>query len=303
MQVRAKLLGSCAVAMMTGAALVLGAGAASASAASGRPASARPATSPAARSRPAVGRMLRAPGRTARAVRGVTSLQSFNWSGYAQSDSNGTYKAVQDTWTVPTVTKLAGSQYSSDWVGIGGFSDGTLVQAGTEADNIGGTLHYDAWTEILPAAEVVIPGLAIHPGNKIKTTVVETSAGVWKMTVQDLTTKRSGGRTVHYSSSGASAEAIHERPCIADGCTSTSDLAALAKTTNVTLDPGGFSTAAPGTPVYRALLKPATGATLNKIAMINNAGTAVIAAPSSADTDGDGFTVAYGSKAPAPPKS
>jgi hypothetical protein len=293
MQVRGKFLSGATVAALAGGALVFGGGAASASPVSGQ--AARPA--------PAVGRMLRAPGRTARAISGTTALQSFNWSGYAQSDANGTYKAVEDTWTVPTVTKLAGSQYSSDWVGVGGFNDGTLVQAGTEADNVGGTVKYDAWTEILPAAEVVIPGLTIKPGNKIKTTVQETSAGVWKMTVQDVTTGKSGGRTVHYSSSGASVEAIHERPCIADGCTSVSDLAALAKTTNVTLDPGELSTAAPGTPVYRPLLKLATGATLNEISMINNAGTAVIAAPSSADTDGDGFTVAYGSKAPAPPKS
>ncbi len=177
------------------------------------------------------------------------------------------------------------------------------MQAGTEADNIGGTVTYDAWTEILPAAEVVIPGLTIKPGNKIKTTVQETSAGVWKMTVQDVTTGKSGGRTVHYSSSGASVEAIHERPCIADGCTSTSDLAALTKTSNVTFDPGELSTAAPGTPVWHALLKVVSGATLNEISMINNAATKVIAAPSNADSDSDGFAVAYGSKAPAAPKS
>jgi Peptidase A4 family len=164
-------------------------------------------------------------------------------------------------------------------------------------------VSYDAWTEILPAAEAVIPGLAIHPGNTIKTTVKETSAGVWKMTVQDVTTGKSGGRTVHYSSSGASAEAIHERPCIADGCTSTSDLAALAKTNNVTFDPGELSNAAAGAPAWRALLKVVPGGTLNEIAMTNNAGTAVIAAPSKADSDADGFTVAYGSKSPAAPKS
>jgi len=293
MQVRGKLSGGGAVVALASAALVLAGGAASAS----------PASGPAARLGPTVGRMLRAPGTTERAISGATQLESFNWSGYAQDDSNGTYKAVQDTWTVPTVTKLAGSQYSSDWVGVGGFSDGTLVQAGTEADNIGGTVTYDAWTEILPAAEVVIPGLAIHPGNKIKTTVKETSAGIWKMTVQDLTTGKSGSRTVHYSSSGASAEAVHERPCIADGCASTSDLARLTKTSKVTFDPGRLSTAPAGTPVWHPLLKVVPGAALNEIFMINNAGTAVIAAPSAPDSDGDGFAVAYGSKSPAPPPS
>jgi|ERR1022692_5969 hypothetical protein len=295
MQLRARLFGTAAVAVLGSAALAIAGGAVSASAASG----------PAAR--PAVGRMLRAPlrpGATARAVRGYSQIGSYNWSGYAQSDSNGTYKAIKDTWTVPTVnTTLSGDQYSSDWVGIGGFSDSTLVQAGTEADNIGGTAKYDAWTEILPASEVVIPGLTIKPGNKIMTTVEETKTGTWKMTVDDLTTGKSGGKTVSYSSSGASAEAVHERPCIADGCTSVNDLATLTKTNNVTFDPGDFSTAKPGTFVWDALLKPASKATLDEIFMLNNTDTADIASPSKPDSDSDGFTVAYGSKSPAPPKS
>jgi hypothetical protein len=37
--------------------------------------------------------------------------------------------------------------------------------------------------------------------------------------------------------------------------------------------------------------------------MVNNAGTATIASPSGPDSDSDGFAVADGSKAPAPPKS
>src|SRR5712692_10005009 len=294
MQLTVRLSGQVAVALLSSASLALAGGAASAAAA------ARARMRPA----PAVGCMLRAPHATERMVRGVTKLGSFNWSGYAQSDSNGTYKAVEDTWTVPTVnTTLPGKQFSSDWVGIGGFNDATLVQAGTEADNIGGTAKYDAWTEILPAAEVVISGLTIKPGNKIMTTVVEIKAGTWKMTVKDLTTGKSGGRTVSYSSSGASVEAIHERPCIADGCTSVSDLAALTKTNNVAFDPGGLSTAAAGTPTFKPLLKTVPGATLNEIFMINNAGTAVIAAPSNHDSDNDGFRVAYGSTSPAAPAS
>jgi hypothetical protein len=294
MQLKVRLPAKIAIALLGSASLALAGGAAGASAAPG----------PGARPHPAVGRMLRPPHPLNRAIRGTTQLQSFNWSGYAQSGANGTYKAVEDTWTVPTVnTTLKGSQFSSDWVGIGGFNDATLVQAGTEADNIGGTAHYDAWTEILPAAEVVIPGLTIKPGNKILTTVVETKAGTWKMTVKDLTTGKSGGKTVSYSSSGASVEAIHERPCIADGCTSTSDLAALTKTNNVSFDPGELSTAAPGTPAFKPLLKTVTGATLNEIFMINNAATTVIAAPSNHDSDNDGFRVAYGSKSPPAPAS
>jgi hypothetical protein len=226
---------------------------------------------------------------------------SFNWSGYALT--GGPFHGVVDTWQVPTVdTSLSGDQYSSDWVGIGGFGDGTLVQAGTEADNFGGTAAYGAWTEILPASEDPL-ALSIHPGDTITTTVEESSANVWRMTVDDVTTSQSQSRTIPYGgSSHASVEAVHERPCIADGCTSVNDLANLTDTTNVTFDPGRYSTKARKRPT-KALLKPKRHDTLYQVFMINNAETAVIASPSLPDFDKDGFAMAYGATSPPPPSS
>jgi hypothetical protein len=286
MQFGARLFGKVVVAMVGSASLALAGGVAGASAASG----------PVARHTPQVGRMVRAPGATAQTVRGTTKVDTLNWSGYAQSTKkDGTFTAVKDFWTVPTVnTKPAGDQYSSDWVGIDGFSNSKLVQDGTEADNLGGTAHYDAWTEILPASEVVIPGLTIKPGNKMEGLVEETKAGTWQMTVFDLTTGKSGGRTVKYSTPGRSVEAIHERPEV-DG-----SFATLASTGNVTFNPGSLSTAAPGTQTWKPLLKVATGATLNEIFMVNNNDTAVIASPSAPSANGEAFAVADGSKSPAP---
>jgi hypothetical protein len=286
MQFKVRLLGCSAVAVMSAASLLLTAGVGSATAAAD----------------PGAGQFLPAPAvpsAPVAAVAGATQVDSANWSGYAQSGkTKGKFKAVKDYWTVPTVnTAQSGKQYSSDWVGIGGYSENTLVQDGTEADNAGGTAKYDAWTEILPAPEVVIPGLTIRPGDKMEGLVEETSAGVWNMTVFDLTTGASGGRTVSYNSSGQSVEAIHERPQVGGV------LATLAKTPNVTFDPGSFSIASPGTQTWKPLLKPASGATLNEIFMTNNNGTAVIAAPSRPDSDNDGFAVAYGSTSPPPPKS
>jgi hypothetical protein len=231
-------------------------------------------------------------------VHAYNQIGSFNWSGWAQSGS-GPYQSVVDTWRVPTVnTSVSGTQYSSDWVGIGGLNDSSLVQAGTEADNLGGHAFYQAWTEVLPAAEDPLT-LKVHHGDKIKTTVKLVS-GVWHMTVKDVTTGKSAGRTATQASAGsseASVEAIHERPCIADGCTSVSDLANLTQTNNVTFDPGKY-----GTPT-----KPSTalmsGLTVDQILMVNNADTAIIAYPSVPDIDNDGFTVADGSTSPPPPSS
>jgi hypothetical protein len=93
------------------------------------------------------------------AVKGATQVGSTNWSGYAQvGKKTKVFTAVKGTWTVPTVKVESGTQYSSDWVGIdGAFNNSTLIQDGTEGDNIGGKVKYDAWTEIIPASEVVTP--------------------------------------------------------------------------------------------------------------------------------------------------
>jgi hypothetical protein len=116
------------------------------------------------------------------------------------------------------------------------------------------------------------------------------------MTVADVTTGKSGGRTTKYASSGASAEAIHERPEV-NGA-----LATLAKTNKVTFVPGDISTTAPGsTPVLTPLLKPATKAKVNQIFMLNNAKTKSIASPSVPSTAKDGFAIQDGATSPAPP--
>jgi Peptidase A4 family len=243
------------------------------------------------------GRMIHVAGAFGGKIHGATQVGSTNWSGYAQStNTKGTFSAVVDTWTVPTVKTMSGDEYASDWVGIGGFSEDTLVQAGTSEWNAGGTAKYNAWTEILPAAEVPITGLTISPGNVIKTVVKETSTNTWLMEVYNLTTGKSGGKTVSYSSSGESVESIHERPEV------NGQLATLATTTNVTFNPGKYSTSGPGKPAWQPLLGSAPhSSTLYQIFMLNNAETAKIASPSLPSSNDKGFTVADGATSPPPP--
>jgi hypothetical protein len=232
---------------------------------------------------------------------------SFNWSGYAQSAPVNTFTGVTADLVVTTVnTSVSGTQFSSDWVGIGGLNDGKLVQAGIEEDNFQGTAVYQAWTEILPHSEDPLP-LSISPGDKISVTVKETANKRgrdrrWSMTVVDVTTGRSAGRTVRYKSTGSSVEAIHERPCIGSPCSS--HLATLATTTNESFDPAYYSTSAPSlAPTYRPLLTPAARSTLFDLVMVADNGTTVVATPSNADSLNDGFTVGDGSAVPAPPAS
>lgn len=239
------------------------------------------------------------------------NFRAFNWSGYAQEGApTGTYTGVTAKFKVPTVnTGHSGNQYSSDWVGIGGFNEPTLVQAGIEADNFNGTAFYQAWTEIIPAAENPL-SLTIHPGDKVTVTVLEKAANTWKMTVKDTTLGTQASRTVVYNSSnggpssGASVEAITERPCIQAPCNVVTDLANLAQTNNEIYDPAKLTTSAPGsTPVYHPLLTTVAGASLADIEMTANNGTTVIATPSNPDVDHDGFAVQDGSSIPPPPPS
>jgi len=229
-----------------------------------------------------------------------THDQSTNWSGYAQSagKSTGPFTGTEATFVVPKVAEpKKGVEYSADWVGIGGFSEGTLVQDGIEVDNVNGKPLYRAWTEIIPAPEVPLV-LTIHPGDMMQALVRETAVNTWSMTVEDLTLGTQANRTVSYHSSGASAEAILERPQVGGA------LANLAKTGEAVFDPGGVSTTPPGgTAVYTPFLTPLTGQTLHDIAMVNNAATKVIATPSNADSDSDGFSVNDGAAVPAPPAS
>jgi hypothetical protein len=240
-----------------------------------------------------------------RAGVGVDAIESPNWSGYVQGASaRGTFTEATDTIVVPSVDDVgAGTQYAADWVGIGGYfdHDRTLVQTGVQAvvSNVG-SVSYDAWTEILPQAERPLK-LKVAAGNTVIATVEEIAANRWTMTVDDITTGKSGSRTVGYRSKGLSAEAIHERPCIANPCSSLSSLAQLAQTDDVTFDPGYVSESPPGaTPVNQPLLSPLSGATLANIAMVSNEG-AVIATPSVPNAAEDGFTMADGAEPPLPP--
>ena len=221
-----------------------------------------------------------------------------------------TFTGVTTTFVVTTVdTSVDGDQYSVDWVGIGGFADRRLVQAGVEEDNIGGRAFYQAWTEVLPQSEVPLL-LTVSPGDRVTITVRETANKRnrdkrWSMTVYDVSTGRGAGKTVRYNASGTSAEAIHERPCIAVPCSA--NLATLATTSPATFDPAYYTTSQPDIPAaYQPLLKATTLATLYAISMLPSdatSSTPPIATPSIADSDNDGFTVADGSALPSPPAS
>lgn len=230
---------------------------------------------------------------------------SYNWAGYAQVASHRhTFTEVTATFVVPTVTSsIAGTQVAADWVGIGGYGDGSLVQAGiqsvaTTVDNET-NVSYEAWTEILPQAEKSL-SVPVSAGDSVTVTVQEVSKNRWLMQIQDGS--QVGSRTVTYHARGASAEAIHERPCMASPCSEVNHLASLAQTSNVTFGPGSVSETAPGLPPEtEPLLGDVSGAALHDLSMVADDGITVIATPSAPDAAQDAFTVADGAATPPAP--
>lgn len=205
--------------------------------------------------------------------------QSENWSGYAIT--GGTYTSVTGTWTVPTVTPSPTDAYSSSWVGIDGYDDSDLIQAGTEQDSIGGRAAYHAWWEILPAAETPISSITVSPGDTVQASISQGTGGRWTISIQDLTSARTFTTQQSYSGPLSSAEWIEEAPQV-NG--SISPMASYGEGSFVpeTVDGGnpGFTSSDAGVLVQ------------------NNV---QVSTPSSPNVETDGFNVAYGATAPPPP--
>ncbi|MGH9205022.1 MAG: G1 family glutamic endopeptidase, partial [Acidimicrobiales bacterium] len=192
------------------------------------------------------------------------------------------------SWHVPQVQvptkkrQLKKSVYSSTWVGIDGFKNGSLIQAGTEQDLVRGRALYQAWWEVFPAPETPISSMTIHAGDGIS---VSITSGVpnWSIRVTDTTTGQSFSSSHAYHGPGTSAEWIQEAPTVGRR------VATLAVDSLAVFDHGTVDGASPG------LVSSESGAMFK--------GRRQISTPSAPDTDADGFAVAYGSSAPSPPGS
>ena len=154
---------------------------------------------------------------------GSASYLSSNWAGYAaetdlSSPLSGAVTYVSGSWTVPAVTaspRAAGNDSDcSAWVGIDGFSNGTVEQLGTDSYVLAnGSIGYYAWYEMYPAASVF--KFYVGPGDSITASVQYDApghSGFYQLSLTDNTSHT--GFTVYEPSSTAqrtSAEWIVER--------------------------------------------------------------------------------------------
>ncbi len=204
----------------------------------------------------------------------VTIGYSDNWSGYA--DVGGPFTQVQGTFNVPNLYVAPTQTDTSEWVGIDGATNSSLIQAGVreEYDPTTSLVYTRAWYEILPAPETPIPSLAVSTGDVVTVRIWQVSGSIWNIIVADDTTGQSYGTELAYTGPGASAEWIVEAPTVSGSIATLGDF-----TPNVTFDQLGVN----GTPVG-----------VDQLFMVQ--GGAVVSSPSAVSLNG--FTVAYG---PVPP--
>jgi hypothetical protein len=212
---------------------------------------------------------------------------SNNWFGYNQGyeEVHKLFHSITGNWVVPRATQhVAGqAEYGADWIGIGGgcvdanctVTDNTLIQDGTEENvSASGQASYSAWWEIVPEPSTTI-SMTVAPGDHMHSSIVETpvDSETWKITLQDVTRKKTFTKTVNYSSSYLTAEWIEETPLVIG---SNSGFAPLPKLTSPVFDKATVNGA------------PSALKTSQEIYLVNSNGQ-VTGAPSSPDPDTDGF--------------
>ena len=146
---------------------------------------------------------------------------SKNWAGYAVQTGtlfpqSGKITRVYGEWTVPAVECRAGeTSYSSVWVGLDGYDNGTVEQVGTQQNCTNGEPTYRSFYEMYP--ESIVPQrMNVKPGDVVQGEVTY-SRGTFTMTLKNTTTDQRF--SVKRTGDGArrSAEWIVETPTADSG--------------------------------------------------------------------------------------
>jgi Peptidase A4 family len=258
---------------------------------------------------PAIVHAARMPAATARgddaSVR--STWAASNWSGYAET---GKFTGVTGTWTVPAVSASSSATYSSAWIGVDGFNDSNLIQTGTEEDYYNGSAHYDAWWEILPAAETEISptAYAVAPGDRMSASIWETSATsgrgrhgsghIWDINISDTTKGWTFSTARAYTGAGSSAEWIMEAPEVGGSIATLAHYTVSPPAGTGDFDGAGVlgTIVSSGTPTYTAA---ALNYTNDSGVMIQNG--AQVSTPGDPDTAATAFNFGYGSTLPSTP--
>jgi hypothetical protein len=198
--------------------------------------------------------------------------------------TGGPYWGVKGTFNVPSLAASSSDTDTSEWVGIDGALNTSLIQAGV-SEHYSALTHLVsvwAWWEILPALAINI-SLPVAAGDQV-TVVIGQPQGAqgpgqpWVIGVIDNTTGQLWATQTPYSGPATSVEWVVEAPT-----SPTAGLETLGMySPNVTFSAVGF------------------GGTLGPITRLEMMqGGKVVSIPSALSSGG--FSVAYGSVAPPAP--
>jgi hypothetical protein len=213
-------------------------------------------------------------------IKGLSQVESTNWSGYADTGSG--FKSVKAKWTEPSATCGSATSLAAFWVGIDGYSSDSVEQDGTLIECDGGTAFYYTWWEMYPTNDIQVVGETLEPGDSITASVVRSGTS-YKLAVTDSTNPANSFSTKQSCTdcANSSAEVIAEAPCCVSGTTPypLSDFGTF-KATGATVDTSSVS----GT---------ISSFTDDEITMVNGTSGKVEAKPGALNSSGNAFKVTW----------
>jgi hypothetical protein len=210
-------------------------------------------------------------------IKGLSQVQSTNWSGYADTGSG--FSTVTGSWTEPSVSCTSQTSLAAFWVGIDGYSSSSVEQDGTLAECYRGAAYYYTWWEMYPTNAIQVVGQTLRAGDSITASVVRSGTS-YTLKVTDSTRSADSFSTTQSCSgcANSSAEWIAEAPSGSSGVYPLSDFHSWTEA-GATVKEGSTS----------GVISSFTD---DELTMINSSG-AVKALPGSLNGSGNGFGVTW----------
>jgi len=134
------------------------------------------------------------------AAEGAAGVGSYNWSGFADVEGGAkTVTSVSGQWEMPFVQCPSGLYRNQDaflaqWVGLDGFTSGTVEQLGSGTQCFEGVTYYYVWYEMFPNGTVIEGTQACinnnvdcpRPGDLISASVTVAAGGNYTLSLTDF---------------------------------------------------------------------------------------------------------------------
>jgi hypothetical protein len=152
-------------------------------------------------------------------VAGSTGAVSSNWSGYVATGKSQSFTDVRAKWKEPALKcspTLSTKNDDAFWIGLDGFSNGTVEQTGTEGLCKKSTTKYDAWIEMFPKNPFVV--FDVKAGDEIFADVTWLKGSNFSVTIEDMTSGKKVHKMLPAQAKRSSAEWIAETSSLCSNC-------------------------------------------------------------------------------------